>query len=249
VTLFPEEKGFVYLIHDTEMTHFYIGSTNSVYRRFKHHKSSLKRGKHHCIPLQRSWDKYGADAFKFTVILQDVTRSEASQKEHDLLSIFYRKAGCLNISSNGIMSAQCPDVIKKRNETLKSQEHRASASIKTKAWREANPEAAKMSDQKLSQVGKSEAARKANSERSKLINSTDEAKNTFKKRMATIHEKNKKPVLSRSTDGKVTFYPSIVEASRIVGIHVNAISNCCLGRARTSAGMEWEYVRGGKNAA
>lgn len=122
-----KNQGFVYLIHNDDMTRFYIGSTNSTKIRFKHHKSHLRHGKHHCTALQRSWDKYGEDAFSFTVILQGVTRKIASAKEHELLNMFFKKRGCLNISSNGLMSAQCPVVIAKRNDTLKSQKHRNSA--------------------------------------------------------------------------------------------------------------------------
>lgn len=44
----------------------YIGSTTvSFNRRFAQHKHLLLTGKHGSIYMQRSWDKYGADAFGF----------------------------------------------------------------------------------------------------------------------------------------------------------------------------------------
>ena len=47
----------------------YIGSAKSLSRRWKEHRRLLERGKHHSQILQRAWDKYGGDAFKFLPIL------------------------------------------------------------------------------------------------------------------------------------------------------------------------------------
>ena len=47
----------------------YIGSTYcNFYDRFCAHRSTLKRQCHSSILLQRAWNKYGKDAFKFEVI-------------------------------------------------------------------------------------------------------------------------------------------------------------------------------------
>lgn len=59
----------VYQIKNTVNGKRYIGSSNQVKRRFYLHKWDLRRGKHHSITLQRSWDKYGKAAFLFKPIL------------------------------------------------------------------------------------------------------------------------------------------------------------------------------------
>jgi len=59
----------VYQIKNAINGKLYIGSSNQVERRFYLHKWDLKRGKHHSITLQRSWDKYGEDAFLFSVLV------------------------------------------------------------------------------------------------------------------------------------------------------------------------------------
>lgn len=59
----------VYQIKNTINGKRYIGSSNQVKRRFYLHKWDLRRGKHHSITLQRSWDKYGEQAFSFEPII------------------------------------------------------------------------------------------------------------------------------------------------------------------------------------
>ena len=59
----------VYQIKNTINGKRYIGSSNQVKRRFYLHKWDLRRGKHHSITLQRSWDKHGKAAFLFKPIL------------------------------------------------------------------------------------------------------------------------------------------------------------------------------------
>lgn len=46
----------------------YVGSSKNLAKRIKEHKSSLRKGSHHAIKLQRSWSKYGEDSFLFKVI-------------------------------------------------------------------------------------------------------------------------------------------------------------------------------------
>ena len=58
----------IYCIENTQNGHRYIGSSGNITQRFGDHKSSLKRGRHVNKHLQSAWNKYGADAFKFSVI-------------------------------------------------------------------------------------------------------------------------------------------------------------------------------------
>jgi group I intron endonuclease len=59
----------IYQIENTVNGKRYVGSSNQVARRFYLHKWDLKRGQHHSVTLQRSWDKYGEAAFRFRVLL------------------------------------------------------------------------------------------------------------------------------------------------------------------------------------
>ena len=46
----------------------YIGSSVSFEQRWTQHRSELRRNKHHSPKLQRAWNKYGEDAFVFSII-------------------------------------------------------------------------------------------------------------------------------------------------------------------------------------
>ena len=41
----------------------------------------------------------------------------------------------------------------------------------------------------------------------------------------------------------VAYYPSVREASRVVGIHPNSIIRCCRGERKTTGGFHWRYVK------
>jgi group I intron endonuclease len=47
----------------------YIGSSRDIKARWHTHKHQLKNGKHRSIIMQRAWDKYGAENFKFEILL------------------------------------------------------------------------------------------------------------------------------------------------------------------------------------
>lgn len=49
---------------------FYIGSSLDVHARWSGHKSELRKGRHHCQPLQRAASKYGLDALTFTLLAE-----------------------------------------------------------------------------------------------------------------------------------------------------------------------------------
>jgi group I intron endonuclease len=61
--------GVVYLIRNTVSGGVYVGQTIQDYRiRWRRHRDDLTRGVHDNPHLQRSWNKYGADAFAVEVV-------------------------------------------------------------------------------------------------------------------------------------------------------------------------------------
>lgn len=47
---------------------YYIGSSESIYRRWNHHQKDLRAGCHYNNHLQRAWNKYGYENFEFVII-------------------------------------------------------------------------------------------------------------------------------------------------------------------------------------
>jgi group I intron endonuclease len=62
-------KTGVYSITNTVNSKQYIGSASGSFRsRRNRHYHDLRHNKHHSKPLQRAWNKYGEEAFKFEVL-------------------------------------------------------------------------------------------------------------------------------------------------------------------------------------
>lgn len=59
----------VYQILNTANNKRYIGSSVYIYKRFNQHLNTLRQNKHQNRFLQRAWNKYGADSFKFQILL------------------------------------------------------------------------------------------------------------------------------------------------------------------------------------
>ena len=70
--------GYVYEIRRINTDRRYIGSTISPVQRWQQHKSSLRKGSHHSVVLQAAWNKYGEEAFEFTIL-------ECVLSEHNML--------------------------------------------------------------------------------------------------------------------------------------------------------------------
>jgi group I intron endonuclease len=68
----------IYSIRNTINGKIYVGSAVKLKRRFYEHKSGLIRNAHINIKLQRAWNKYGQEAFVFSVI-------EHVDNTHDLI--------------------------------------------------------------------------------------------------------------------------------------------------------------------
>lgn len=58
----------IYCIENTSNNKKYIGQSVDIYKRWRDHKSKLNGHKHINEYLQRAWDKYGEDCFKFYIL-------------------------------------------------------------------------------------------------------------------------------------------------------------------------------------
>lgn len=63
----PHASG-IYQILCVSTGKIYIGSARDIGVRWQKHRGDLEHGKHQNRHLQKAWQKYGADAFQFTVI-------------------------------------------------------------------------------------------------------------------------------------------------------------------------------------
>lgn len=86
----------VYTITNLDNGKFYVGSSINVRTRFWTHRRELRNGIHHCEPLQRAWDKYGEDRFKFEVIEEFTSPQDMHDAENRWLAEHYGQPHCYN---------------------------------------------------------------------------------------------------------------------------------------------------------
>lgn len=123
-------KNVIYKIRNVINDKFYVGSTVDSRKRFWAHRKALRLGNHDCIHLQRAWDKYGEDCFKFEVIEQLTSKEELYPAEQKWLDEHFGKDYCYNVAAHADspMRGASPEI-------------RAKLAEKTKAWleREGHP--------------------------------------------------------------------------------------------------------------
>lgn len=64
----------------------YIGSSNSIYRRWSEHKRHLRKGTHHSTRLQAAWNKHG-NALVFSILEVCPSEDLESREQHYILSL------------------------------------------------------------------------------------------------------------------------------------------------------------------
>lgn len=86
----------IYKIRNVVNGHFYVGSTVNSRVRFQTHRRQLRKGNHHCISLQRAWEKYSEECFKFEVIETVTDAGQLATIENQWLEANYGQPHCYN---------------------------------------------------------------------------------------------------------------------------------------------------------
>lgn len=76
---------YIYKITNKKTNKYYVGRTSELQKRFDRHLRELRGNKHHCIYLQRVWNKYGEQNFEFSIVEFGLSEEEAIKKEQDYL--------------------------------------------------------------------------------------------------------------------------------------------------------------------
>jgi group I intron endonuclease len=93
-------KNVVYKIRNVVNQHYYIGSTVDSRKRFWGHRKALRSGTHDCVRLQRAWNKYGEDCFKFEIVEQLDSREDLFPAEQKWLDEHYGTEHCYNVAAH-----------------------------------------------------------------------------------------------------------------------------------------------------
>lgn len=71
----------VYVIRCNANNKFYIGVSKDIESRWREHRSDLKNNKHHCIRLQRCYNKYGKNSFEYLTVYNSDSYEQAINLE------------------------------------------------------------------------------------------------------------------------------------------------------------------------
>ena len=116
----------------------YIGSSKNIIRRWGIHKSALKNNRHHCIHLQRSWNKHGPDAFKFEVIVEMTNPSEKLLLAEELKIINEQlpqyNVGSVGGGDNLTNNPNREDIIRRITATVRSRVTTMSDEERKRIW-------------------------------------------------------------------------------------------------------------------
>lgn len=88
----------IYKIRNVVNGKFYVGSSVDARVRFQCHRRQLRKGTHHCRPLQYAWAKHGEDCFKFEIIEKVESPAGLHTIENRWLEEHHGKPYCYNIS-------------------------------------------------------------------------------------------------------------------------------------------------------
>lgn len=115
-------KTGVYLITNLITRQVYVGSTfDSFKERYNKHKQTLIRGAHPNAHLQSSYDKYGKDNFRFSILDFCKTREESLRLEQEFINAMRSdfKKVAFNIEINVYKREPSQEIKDKISATLK----------------------------------------------------------------------------------------------------------------------------------
>lgn len=113
--------GYIYKIINLDTNKYYLGSTKEIKKRTLRHFNELRKNKHHCIHLQRAFNKYGEDNFKLEIILECENYKDKEQELLDSIS-FSELYNVSKSASGGDLISNHPNkvnIIKKAIENLR----------------------------------------------------------------------------------------------------------------------------------
>lgn len=260
----------VYSISNDVDGKFYIGSSVDVKDRLKHHKSTLKHGRHENVYLQNAYDKYGVEHFKFEVIeTVDEPRKllELEQKWIDR-TCCYEKSFGYNIAGDASAPMtgrkHTPESIKKMSESQKALCRKMSPEHKAILRKYSSGKNSYWATHKHTQEYRDKMSKSLIGNKHLLGHThTDETKKKMRGRIPwnkgrtgvysqetlaimsskAAHELQKVNMFDK--EGNIlNSFDSIKEAGKATGLHPANIMKCCSDKYpsnQTCGGYVWKY--------
>lgn len=205
----------------------YIGSALHLNNRKCRHFSDLEIGRHHNIYLQRSYNKYSKDKFKFEIIEYVEDKEKLIEREQYYIDQYRNKDGAIDYNRcyNTRSLAETNLGIKLSNKT----KNKISRSLKGHIT-------SKETKNKISKIHKGKII---SIETRVKISKANLGKKRSKKVIKKLSKIQEKRVINLDT-GKI--FNSIKKASLLYKLKSpSSISSVCRGKAKTAGGYKWSY--------
>ena len=250
----------VYAIRNIIDGKMYIGSSVNIDRRKREHFNALKRGQHHSIHLQRAWDRYGKNSFKFEILDSNVTKSNLRAKEKEWIlkyhtlnrdhgyNISESTTGCSLSGKNhplyGVKFADIGRVSywkgKHIPEEICKKMRKPRSEAGKRHMRENQPD---RSGKNNSMYGKHFSDTQKEKIRKSLIGKMAGDKNPMHGRERSgANAGHRRRVVQLSKEGEyINKFETITDAAIATGAVRQHISKCCAGKRNLSGGYKWKY--------
>ena len=226
----------IYKIQSIRNFKVYIGSAINIQYRWKRHLSDLRKNKHHCITLQRHYNKYGESDLLFEVI-EYCKEEELIKKEQSYLDFFTKKFNICDVAGSCIGIKKSEEFKKKISILTKGANNPTYGLIRTKEWRNKISEANKGKPSKLK-------GKKANFSEQHKKKLSELAKNRIFSEETRKKISNKAKIPINQFDKNNSFikeWDSIKSASLELKIDSGSIVANLKGRLKTAGGYIWKY--------
>jgi group I intron endonuclease len=255
----------VYRITHIDSGRYYVGSSKRLQVRLNQHRTQLEAGTHHCAHLQRAWDKYGADSFAFSVLINAKTWDDALDFEQEELDAGFGTDMCFNSSGRARMPILDPAVMARARAKANSSKAYIDSHRRVCVERNSDPEfqaraTAALRESKLHQASSRRnaallqrpeivAKNRASIRSSGIQAATARAQARRMNSDPDVVRKNRlatscSVVGVHTVSGEVLRFPSQSAAARHVGVCSSNISMCCAGQINSVKGYRWSKDHG-----
>lgn len=232
--------------HTSPSGKVYIGITKNINERWGCQGKKYKGSNRIWYAIQ----KYGWDNFKHEIIMDGLTREEASEREKEYIAMYNstdERFG-YNLTSGGFDGVPCQESIEKTRaallghsvptyirEAISNAQSIEIICLETHEVFKSAREAEKKTGICSSSIGKVCNGAASNAGGFHFAKMSDYENGTIPQ---FEHQHNGKRVICLET-GKV--YESQRKAAKDYGVSSQAISHCCSGKVETSAGKHWRF--------
>lgn len=216
------QKSGIYCIENLINNKKYVGQSVDIYNRWCHHKSELNNNVHFNDYLQKSWNKYGSENFRF-YILEYCDIEQLDDREIYYISLYntLNRTKGYNLTSGGT------------NGKVYSDETRAKISKALKGHAVSSESRAKIRKNHADISGSNNGmfGKRHSEEVKRKIGEANRGKISARRNNSSVYCID----LDQTFDDATT-------AAKLLSLDSGAILKCCRGERKTCGGYHWKFI-------